>query len=260
MCRRWLLRGAMMFIAASVLLTPAPASAQVIIRPGGFGIGGFGGIGGFSGFGGFSGLGYGGYGGYFRSPYSPISPAFNPAGFGGYTYGNPLFPSYVPTTYGTNPFVTGGYGYPGLYGYGQGYNPSYETSIATPSWLVGPSPGYAGTGAPRMRQGSTVYPAMPAVGGGQLVGSLPSTALPTEPAVIDVKLPDPDAEVWVEGSRTTQTGIDRRYVSPALSPGSDYVYAIRARWRDERGAIQVQQQNVVVQAGARVNVVFPTAP
>jgi uncharacterized protein (TIGR03000 family) len=233
----------MMGIAAAVLLTPTRASAQFVITRGG---------------------GWGALGGYWGNPYSPISPAYNPAGFGafgGYGYGNYLNPGYFPSTYGTNPFLGAAYGFPGLYNYGLGAYSGFATTTPVPGWPVGPATGYGGTGyaAPRMRQGSSGYSYTPAVATSQFVGAV-STAQASEPATIVMKLPDPDAEVWVEGSRTNQMGTIRHFVSPALTPGNDYVYAIRARWRDAQGAVQVQQQNVMVQAGAHVNVTFPTSP
>jgi uncharacterized protein (TIGR03000 family) len=245
MVRRWFLPGAPALAAAYALLTPATAPAQfVVIRPG-----------------------WGGLGGFWQNPFSPVSPLNNPAGwggvgaFGGYGYGNYLFASYFPSAYATNPFVTGDYGFPGLYNYGFGEYSGYAVNTPVPGWAVGPATGYGGAGyaGPRMRPMTADYPALPAVRGVQFVGPV-EPARPAAPAVIDVTLPDPAAEVRVEGARTRQAGMHRRYLSPELAPGNDYVYAIRARWRDSLGAVQLQQQHVVVRAGARVSVAFPTGP
>jgi uncharacterized protein (TIGR03000 family) len=245
MVRRWFLRGAPALAAACALLTPATAPAQfVVIRPG-----------------------WGGLGGSWGRPFSPVSPLYNPAGwggfgaFGGYGYGNYLFPSYFPSAYTTNPFVTGAYAFPGLYNYGFGEYSGYAVNTPVPGWAVGPATGCGGVGyaGPRMRPTTADYTALPLVTGGQFVGPV-AVARPAESAVIDVTLPDPAAEVWVEGARTRQGGTQRRYLSPELAPGSDYVYAIRARWRDAQGTVKLQQQNVVVRAGARVSVTFPSGP
>jgi len=48
---------------------------------------------------------------------------------------------------------------------------------------------------------------------------------------LNVHLPDPDAQVWVEGQLTRQRGKTREYVSSApINPNRDYVYQIRARF------------------------------
>jgi uncharacterized protein (TIGR03000 family) len=246
MSRRWLLRTVLLFAAAPILLAPTRAAAQFVVgRPG-----------------------WGGLGGYWGRPYSPVAPFYYPAGFGfagafggGYGYSNYLFQSYFPTGYATNPFLTAGYRYPGLLNYGYGLYPDSAVNTPVPGWAVGPATGSGGSGfgGPRMRATTATSPTPPAITGGQFIGPVPARRT-SEPAVVTVSLPDPDAEVWVEGARTRQTGTQRRYVSPPLTPGSDYVYAIRARWRDKRGAVQLHQQNVVVQAGARVRVAFPTGP
>lgn len=66
-----------------------------------------------------------------------------------------------------------------------------------------------------------------------------------------------NAEVWLEGRKTDQTGEVRSFVSPPLTPGEDYVYTIKARWQ-EGGKDVEQVQKVVVHAGSRHNVRFPS--
>lgn len=65
-----------------------------------------------------------------------------------------------------------------------------------------------------------------------------------------------DAEVWLEGQRTHQTGDTRTFVSPQLAPQQPYVYQVRARWQQGRGRLE-QIQNITVQAGQLVQVQFP---
>jgi uncharacterized protein (TIGR03000 family) len=240
MCRQSFLRVTIVILGASALLTPAPAEAQgFFFRPRG-------GIGIVSGFGGL-----GGWGGYLGNPYSPVWPGYNPAGFGAYGgYGYPNYPGYGLGAY-ASPYL-GAYGNP--YNFGANWYPNVSQSITTAGWAVGPTAGTAAS--PRMRSTTPAYPYAAAVAGGTLIGSVSNQ--PSEPAVIEVTLPDPGAQVWVQEARTKQTGTERRYVSPALTPGSDYVYSIRARWRDPQGQVQVQQQNVLVQAGSEVHVAFPT--
>src|SRR5262249_12189711 len=56
----------------------------------------------------------------------------------------------------------------------------------------------------------------------------------------------PDATEWFNGVLTEQKGTERSFVSPAITPGQDYTYEIRARWIsngqpvDERRTIHIQ--------------------
>jgi uncharacterized protein (TIGR03000 family) len=222
------LRIASLFLGTAAFLTPTPTNAQfVLFGPRSLGLGG----------------GYGSYGGY---PYGPGWP-----GFGGLGYGGPYYPGLYPDGYG------GGVGYPGLYNYGGSWYPNMFQNVTTPGWPVGPTSADSYAGGPRMRSTTTPYPNTSVYPGGALVGTV-ATAQANEPAVVDVRVPTSSAEVWVQGVQTRQTGTERRYVSPPLVPGKDYVYTFRARWRDANGTTQLQQQNVLVQAGSEVRVAFPT--
>ena len=77
-------------------------------------------------------------------------------------------------------------------------------------------------------------------------------------ARLSVRVPR-DAAVWFEGSETTSMGPIREFQSPPLTPGSRYVYDIRARWNDN-GHETTQTQNVEVAAGGHVTVNFPVPP
>jgi uncharacterized protein (TIGR03000 family) len=84
------------------------------------------------------------------------------------------------------------------------------------------------------------------------------TAPPATTPVVHftVEVP-PDAEVYLEGVKTTQTGSNRLFVSPPLTPGKQYVYEIRARWSDNGRPVE-QMRSLVVTAGDRLTVSFPT--
>ncbi|MHB1424864.1 MAG: TIGR03000 domain-containing protein [Gemmataceae bacterium] len=77
-------------------------------------------------------------------------------------------------------------------------------------------------------------------------------------AVIDVKMPC-YGELWVDGVATEQLGTDRLFRSPPLEKGSEYVYAVKARWLDGEGKSIEQTQQVRVHCGQRVLLVFPKA-
>jgi uncharacterized protein (TIGR03000 family) len=79
-------------------------------------------------------------------------------------------------------------------------------------------------------------------------------AAPAAPAYLEIRLPA-EAELWIDGASTQQTGPARVFVSPPLSPGKDYVYVIRARWNQD-GQAQDQTRPVTVHAGERVPVEF----
>jgi len=63
------------------------------------------------------------------------------------------------------------------------------------------------------------------------------------------------ARVWFDGEATSQTGAARDYVSPALTPGHNYVYHIRVQW-DENNEVVERQRDVTVHAGDRLDLNF----
>jgi uncharacterized protein (TIGR03000 family) len=67
-----------------------------------------------------------------------------------------------------------------------------------------------------------------------------------------------DAAVWFNGNPTTQRGEQRIFDSPALIPGRDYQYKIRARWTEDGRAVD-QTRTVIVHANAQVGVDFSRA-
>ena len=80
-------------------------------------------------------------------------------------------------------------------------------------------------------------------------------AAPPDSATVDVGVPD-DAKVWFDGTPTEQTGPERRYQSPPLTPGKTYSYEITARWRGPDGKDVVRKQSVSVRANESSNVEF----
>jgi uncharacterized protein (TIGR03000 family) len=76
-------------------------------------------------------------------------------------------------------------------------------------------------------------------------------------AMVRVLLPNPEAEVWFDGSATKQRGFDRFFTSPPLdtTTNSNYRYTIKARW-NENGKQIDQERRVDVRAGQPVTVDF----
>ena len=71
---------------------------------------------------------------------------------------------------------------------------------------------------------------------------------------LSVRVPA-DAEIWVDGVATRQTGTSRKFVSPPLSAGQEYTYELTARWT-ENGREVVQTRRIDVTAGDRKSVDF----
>jgi uncharacterized protein (TIGR03000 family) len=65
---------------------------------------------------------------------------------------------------------------------------------------------------------------------------------------LSVKVPDPSAELLVNGVTTSQTGTERTFSSPELESGKEFQYEVTVRWL-ERGAINVQKKLVVGSSG-----------
>lgn len=67
-----------------------------------------------------------------------------------------------------------------------------------------------------------------------------------------------NAELWVNGIRTKQTGAQREFVSPALTPGKSYSYELKAQWT-ENGKTVEETRTVHVQANSRQPIDFTKA-
>jgi uncharacterized protein (TIGR03000 family) len=72
--------------------------------------------------------------------------------------------------------------------------------------------------------------------------------------LINLRVPA-NAEVWFDGSKTSQTGRLRSFVSPPLQPGRNYAYEIRARWM-QSGRMAEETRRINVRAGDRDNLKF----
>jgi uncharacterized protein (TIGR03000 family) len=76
--------------------------------------------------------------------------------------------------------------------------------------------------------------------------------------VLSVKVPQPAAEVFVDGVKTFQAGTDRIFESPPLEAGKDYRYEVTTRWT-EGGAIFERRKVVTGKPGEVVRIDL-TAP
>jgi uncharacterized protein (TIGR03000 family) len=74
-------------------------------------------------------------------------------------------------------------------------------------------------------------------------------------AAIEVLVPDANAKVMFDDSKTEMVGTDRLFNSPTLNPGQTYTYTIKCQWTD-KGEEVVRTAEVRVQAGRATLVDF----
>jgi uncharacterized protein (TIGR03000 family) len=188
---------------------------------------------------------------------------------------------------------TGGWGmYPGTFGinnYPRWYGANYANSTAPsmmwnqPSYGYGTNMGAAYGGGLRSYYGNLMttpfnYAASPGLYGypssnavtpvsyvayspplytyrGPAVAPAAAVLPPSDqPATVEITAPA-DAEIWVDGQRTSQSGTYRVFTTPELEKGKSYHYEVRARWTDG-GRVVDRTRKVPVYAGGRSNVDF----
>jgi uncharacterized protein (TIGR03000 family) len=222
------------------------------------------------------------------------APVPDPARCGNWEFGLMTAPGYYHSGWPYGPSVAPDWGYPGLIGgpyvgYPWGW-PGYS-GRAGQNWsnglslhgppvpVYGPVPGYLGASdqnhvwrdAPRLGIGYGwvgIYAASPrprplTVNVWPVIESVPTPVAPeaavVPPAgaalILSVKVPQPSAEVFVDGVKTAQTGTDRTYESPPLEVGKQYKYELTVRWL-EGGKVREVKKAVVGAPGEVVRVDF----
>jgi uncharacterized protein (TIGR03000 family) len=199
---------------------------------------------------GWSGGGGHGWGGGDHS-WSGGHGGFNYWGGGGRYYSNRFYGGwpysysyYRPYRYFAYPYLSGYYGYPSSYfSYGYGY--PYYYSYPSDYYSYGANDYYADT--PQYDDSPSPQ---------QYVASRPIADV----ARIEVRLPDPDGTLWVQGQQMTTTGSVRHFRSPQLDPSQQYTYNLKAQWNDN-GKLVTDERQVKVQANGLAVVDFtqPTA-
>jgi uncharacterized protein (TIGR03000 family) len=155
-------------------------------------------------------------------PGSSIPP---PGTFAGYSNG------YYGRSYYGYPYrgYNYGYGYPSYYG---GYGGVVYVAPVVPVYVPPPpvDPAPAAPVAP-----AAVMPA----------------PTPQDPNVAQITLTVPaDCQVWIQGVKTTQAGVTRRFVSPQLEPGKAYHYEFRFTFVED-GKETTRNEKIEVHAGDR---------
>ncbi len=82
-----------------------------------------------------------------------------------------------------------------------------------------------------------------------------SNYVDTRTAKIEVRLPNPNGEVWFDGQKTRQTGMTRTFTSPPLEPGRSFNYQVSAAWHSQ-GQLMTEERTATVRAGSHVIVDF----
>lgn len=81
---------------------------------------------------------------------------------------------------------------------------------------------------------------------------VPTPDAPAGTVLLNVRVPA-EAQVWIEGDKTQQSGSFRRFVSPPLDQGKSYAYQIKAEWQ-ENGKKITRTRKVTVHAGEAVDI------
>ena len=236
------------------------------------------------------------YSGPRREVYAFAGPGFGSGWFGtgywysGFPYGPRVAPPWSFPGLSGGPFIGYPGGFPGFYSARAGsswsnglslYGPPVPTYGPIPGvmgnqdlrrlWHDVPSPGipfgwvglYAASPRPRGLSVS-VWP-VAVEGIGPVRGSSSPAPDPSNPGaskpggclILSVKVPQPAAEVFVDGVKTAQTGTERLFESPVLPAGQEFRYEVTARWV-ERGVVHERKKIVSGTPGEVVRLDFTT--
>jgi uncharacterized protein (TIGR03000 family) len=175
--------------------------------------------------GGWGRSGVGGVGaGYGRGGNGYGYPGF---GYGGYGYGD------YGRGYSGDGYRSGYYGYASPYSYGNNYGYDYSSPYAS---------------APTYGDYQSFYPPQ----AGRQQGNQQQAGAA---AHLMIQVPDPNAQVWLEGQQMNQQGMSRQFYSPPLEPNREYSYTVKASWM-ENGQRKEQTKEVDVRAGQQATVRF----
>jgi uncharacterized protein (TIGR03000 family) len=179
---------------------------------------------------------------------------------------------------GFRPGFRGYYGYPGWYGVGLGVGLglgcacawgypyyAYPYAYGYPVYVDVAGVPVAGAVA-SAPPGSTVQPTS-AVARGPAPTAQGSPAvtgpvrLTDTDVLLSIRVP-PDAIVQINGTKTTQNGPRREFMSSGLTPGRTYTFSIRAQWTGPDGHAMEREQRLAVQGGERrtIDFLMPAAP
>jgi uncharacterized protein (TIGR03000 family) len=157
--------------------------------------------------------------------------------------------------HGGGDYYGGSYeGSPGYGGYGPSYGGGYSPYGGYASARPYYSPGYGGMAG--YNYGPDAYSLN--FPGRSTTQSFygPSDALLTpasDVAQVQIRVADPNAELWFNDTPMRQRGAWRSFESPTLTPGKDYTYDTRVRWTDPAsGATKEETRKITIHAGDRL--------
>ena len=188
-------------------------------------------------------------------------------GFGyGYGYGPywGVMPYYYDGFYGNGlsmygPPVPTGKPIPGVFGGGDSrfFDP-IPPAFFYPGWVGG---GWVPLGRPAALPRAIVgeaAPELPPPGGVGLAPELPAPTPVLEkpaPLEVEVRLPRPDARLFIDGVEANSTGAVRGFSTPPLTTAEAYLYELRAEWTID-GRTTTHTKRVTGRAGEKVVVEF----
>jgi uncharacterized protein (TIGR03000 family) len=195
---------------------------------------------------------------YIYSPgwYGPGGVLTKPGYFGPGYVGNLWYWSNVswPSRSWYVTYNAGPGGYRVFYPRGNGNSYYYSHRTGVQPWMnVEPVPGEDRTDWQFPRDGTPTRHTRAA--GEEMTESAAVRLQDPSTALVEVRLPAADAEVWIEGRKASKKGGTLQFLSPSLAPSRDYVYTVRARWKDADREREVERR-VTVRAGATVVVDF----
>ncbi len=85
------------------------------------------------------------------------------------------------------------------------------------------------------------------------VSVLPTPSHSAASCRVDVRLPHPEAELWVNQTKTQSSGAERTFETPELADGKEFRYELLAKW--QRNGQSVSETRGVVVAGGKAVVV-----
>ena len=173
-----------------------------------------------------------------------VQAGFSPRGGVEFGYGHPYY------GYGS------GYGYGSSY-YGRGYYPGYYSG-GWSGYRWG-EPGYRWSNDGYYSSTTPSYYSEGMQGdfynSDYQAGAYGAINAPTDHQVlINVRVP-PNAEVWFDDQKTSQSGALRTFVSPPLDADHNFVYQIKARWNEDGRQVE-KTRKIEVHPGDRLLVNF----
>jgi len=82
---------------------------------------------------------------------------------------------------------------------------------------------------------------------------VPTPDAPAGTVLLNVRVPS-EAQIWIDGDKTQQSGSFRRFLSPQLDQGKSYVYTIKGEWQQQNGQKITRTRKVTVRAGEAVDI------